>query len=233
MIFDLPMPDLMPMLTRLLMAGVRPVAMLAVLPGFAGLALPWRARLAMAWAMAAFVAFGLPERDLSPAQLPTELVCGLSAGLATAMAFAAAGLAGELVGQMLGLGFAAMASGGATVIGGWFGWLMVAAWLAADGPLLMFGSIVALPPEAVTFDLLAHQGAALFAGALSFALPAVALLLLGNLLVALVSRSAPQLGSLSIGPPVLLLALMLSMPWLGDALSLRAARLVMAMQELP
>ena len=91
--------------------------MLALLPGFAGAALPWRARLAVAASLSAFTAFGPQAPVLTLAMLPGEVLAGLLAGLAVALAFAAAQLAGEVAAQMIGLGFAVDAGRGGQCLG--------------------------------------------------------------------------------------------------------------------
>ncbi len=220
--------DAVAVMTRFSLAGVRPLAMLALLPGFAGGALPWRARLAVASALAAFTAFGPQAPVLRFAMLPGELLAGVLAGLAVALAFAAAQLAGEVAAQIIGLGFASFpsAGGNVSVIGGFYTMLMWLAFLGSDGHLLLFGSVVAgqgvMPPGAVSGELVAAYGAVMFGGGLRLALPMTAILLLGNLLVAVATRSAPQLGAMAVGPSALLVAFIWALPLLYDALLGRA-----------
>jgi len=213
---------------RFTIAGIRPLGMLALLPGFAGAALPWRARLAIASSLAAFTAFGPQAPSLTLAMLPGELLAGLLAGLAVALAFAAAQLAGEVAAQMIGLGFASMpgAAGNVTVIGGLWTLLMWLAFLSVDGHLQLFGAIVAgqgvMPAGDVRFERIAAYGSQMFAGGLRLALPVIGILLLGNLLVAIATRAAPQLGAMSIGPAALLLGFVWALPMLIDSLNGRA-----------
>jgi flagellar biosynthetic protein FliR len=225
-------------MTRFTLAGVRPLVMLALLPGFAGSALPWRARLAIAAALSVFTAFGPQAPVLTLAMLPGEVLAGMLAGLAVGLAFAAAQMAGEVAAQIIGLGFAsfATAGGNVSVIGGLFSLLMWCAFLTGDGHLWLFASVVSgqqlLPPGAVGVETLAAYGAVMFAGGLRMALPVVALLLLGNLLVAVAARSAPQLGAMSIGPAALLLAFVWALPMLFDAILGRATMTLNAAQGL-
>lgn len=225
---EVPAFDGLALMTRFTIAGVRPMAMLALLPGFAGAALPWRARLSVAAALAVFTAFGPHAVPLTLAMLPGEALAGLLAGLAVALAFAAAQMAGEVAAQIMGLGFASFpgAGGNVSVIGGLFGVLMWCAFLTGDGHLLLFSTLVSgqqlLPPGGVTLDLVGSYGVVMFAGGLRMALPVVGLLLLGNLLVAVASRSAPQLAAMSVGPAALLLAFVWALPLLFAALLARA-----------
>jgi flagellar biosynthetic protein FliR len=129
---------------------------------------------------------------------------------------------------MIGLGFASMpgAAGNVTVIGGLWTLLMWLAFLSADGHLQLFGSIVAaqgvMPPGGITFERLAAYGTLMFAGGLRLALPIIGVLLLGNLLVAIATRSAPQLGAMAIGPAALLLGFVWALPLLLEGLNGRA-----------
>ena len=215
-------------MTRLSIASVRPLAMLALLPGFAGAALPWRARLAVAASLSIFTAFGPHAPELTLAMLPGELLAGLVAGLVLALAFAAAQIAGEVTAQMIGLGFASVpgAGGNVTVTGGLWTLLMWLAFLSVDGHLQLFGSIVAgqgvMPPGAVSMERLTGFGLVMFAGGLRLALPVIGLLLLGNLLIAVATRSAPQLGAMAVGPAALLLAFVWALPLLLEGLQGRA-----------
>lgn len=215
-------------MTRFSIASVRPLAMLVLLPGFAGAVLPWRARLAVAASLAVFTAFGPQAPALTLAMIPGELLAGLLAGLAVALAFAAAQIAGEVTAQMIGLGFASMpgAGGNVSVIAGLWTLLMWLAFLGSDGHLVLFGSIVAgqgvMPPGAVSMERLAAFGTVMFAGGLRLALPVIGLLLLGNLLIAVATRSAPQLGAMAVGPAALLLAFVWALPLLLDGLQGRA-----------
>lgn len=215
-------------MTRLTIAGVRPLAMLALLPGFAGAVLPWRARLAVAASLSVFTAFGPHAPVLDMGMIPGELLAGVLAGMAVALAFAAAQLAGEVTAQMIGLGFASFpgAGGNVSVIGGLWTMMMWLAFLSVDGHLQLFGSVVAgadvMPPGGVSMERIASYGAVMFAGGLRLALPVVGLLLLGNLLIAVATRAAPQLGAMSVGPAGLLLAFVWALPVLLEGLNGRA-----------
>lgn len=227
-----PIPDGLDTLARFCLLTVRPLAALALLPPLAGASLPWRVRIGLAGALAMFALGHAPAGlPLDGAMLAGELLAGLATGLGVAAAFAAATLAGEVVGQMLGLGFAAFAgpAGGPTAIAGLYAMLM---WLAllttgAEGELFarMAGGFRAVPPGAfidASAGMVAALGTQAFAGGARLALPLVALLLLGNLLLAIVTRSAPQIGGLAIGPAGLLLLIMLALPMVFDDLVLRA-----------
>lgn len=229
-------PDGLESLARFCVMTVRPLAALALLPPLAGASLPWRVRLGLAAALAIFSLGHAPAAlALDGATLAGEVLAGLVIGLGVAAAFAAATMAGEVVGQMLGLGFAAFAgpAGGPTAIAGLYAMVM---WLAllstgAEGALFaqMAGGFGTVAPGALldaSGTLAATLGLQAFAGAARLALPLVALLLLGNLLLAIVTRSAPQIGGLAIGPAGLLLLVMLALPLVFDDLVLRAGTIL-------
>ncbi len=215
------------------LAGVRPMVMMALLPPIAGAALPWAARLAVVVSIAIFTAFGPNAMAMDASMLGGEVLAGLLAGLALAAAFAGAVMAGEVAASIIGLGFASFATavGNVSVLGNFYSAVMAVAWLSTDGHLRLFEGMVAggvlLPAGGVALDALtmgtvAGYGAVMFEGALRMALPVVGLLLVGNLLVALAVRAAPQLGALAVGPPLLLLLLVWALPLLLDGLVMRA-----------
>lgn len=210
-------------LVALTLAGVRPMVMMALLPPMAGAALPWVARLAVVACVAVFRAFMPGAAGLEAGMLPGEVLAGLMGGLALAAAFAGAVMAGEVAANIIGLGFASFAGAGGnvSVLGNFYAAVMAVAWLSTDGHLRLMEAMV-VAPGALTLGTIAAYGAVMFEGALRMALPVVGLLLVGNLLVALAVRAAPQLGALAVGPPLLLLLLVWALPVVLDGLVERA-----------
>lgn len=225
-------PDGLDALARFCVLTVRPLAALLLLPPLAGTSLPWRVRIGLAAALALFALNHAPHGlPLDGATLAGEALAGLVTGLGVAAAFAAATLAGEAAGQMLGLGFAAFAgpAGSPTALAGLYALLM---WLAllggAEGELFaqMAGGFRSVTPGALlgaSAGEAVRLGGLVFGGGLRLALPLVSLLFLGNLLLAVVTRSAPQLGALAVGPVGLLLLMILALPLVFDDLAGRAA----------
>lgn len=152
----------------------------------------------------------------------TELVLGLVAGLVLTILFGAAALAGDRIAASAGLGFAAQfdpAAGGQTpVVAQIFGLFMLMVFLGGDGHLgairVVLESYRAVPPGA-DVDFARIIAAGLTAGSRMFALgmaamlPVVACLLLLNLAVGVVTRSAPSLNLFSFGFPVTMVATLL------------------------
>ncbi len=227
-------PDGLEPLARLAILTIRPLTALTLLPPFAGEALPWRARLGLAVALAVFGMTYAPAVAVGGEVLAGEVLAGLLTGLGLAAAFAAATFAGETVGQMLGLGFAAFAGpGGApTAVAGLYAMLMWLALLTTGGLEHWFALMTAghaAAPGALCDGGAAEAarlGAALFADGVRLALPLVAALLLGNLLLAVITRSAPQLGGMALGPVGLMLLMLLALPLVWDDLLLRAGNVL-------
>lgn len=222
-------PDGLEPLARLLLLSMRPLAALALLPPLAGAALPWRARLGLAVALAVFGMAHAAPVAVSGELLAGEALAGLVTGLGLAAAFAAATFAGETVGQMLGLGFAAFSgpNGGPTAVAGLYATLMWLALLTTGGLEQWFtlmttaGDAPGALLDATAADA-ARLGAGLFADGVRLALPLVAVLLLGNLGLAVITRSAPQLGGMALGPVGLMLLMLLALPLVWEDLVLRA-----------
>ncbi len=149
----------------------------------------------------------------------SELAVGLTAGLVLTVLFAAAGLAGDRIANAAGLSFAMQfdpsAGGQSPVIAQIFGLAMMMLFLGTDGHLaalrIVLDSYASHPPGA-TPDLDVLVGAGVTAGGMMFALasalmlPAVAGLLVLNLAVGVMTRSAPQLNLFSVGFPLTILA---------------------------
>jgi flagellar biosynthesis protein FliR len=201
-------------LTRFTLASVRPTAMVLLLPNFAGADLPWRGRLALVAALAAFAAFRPGAAVLGGADIPGEVLAGLVAGLALALAFGAAGLAGEMLAQMVGLGFAQLAQAGTGALSALFTTLAWVALLAGDVHLELFALLATMTVPALGLGDIAAFGGLMFLWGLKVALPILAVLLLANAVVAITSRAAPQLSAMAVGPAALLLAFVTLLPLL-------------------
>jgi len=180
-----------------------------------------------------------------------ELAIGLTAGLVLTVMFAAAGLAGDRIANAAGLGFAMQvdptAGGQSPVVAQIFGLAMMMVFLGTDGHLvalrIMLDSYSYHPPGATPEIRLliaagVMAGGAMFALASALMLPVVTGLLVLNLAVGVVTRSAPQLNLFSVGFPLAILAafvlLWLTTPQMVDGLtSVNAAALAIIGDLLP
>jgi flagellar biosynthetic protein FliR len=230
-------------LTQYLFAMLRIGAFLLAAPFFGGRFVPLQVRIVASAILALPVMAGgvdLPE----PAELAglqavpmilNELALGLVAGLVLVILFGAAALAGDRIAATAGLGFAAQfdpSAGGQTpVLAQIFGLFLIVIFFSVDGHLaairIMLESYVVLPPGSeinlprLVFAGL-EAGSRMFALGLSVMLPVLAVLLLLNIAVGVVTRSAPTLNIFSFGFPLTMTAtvIMLFLTAPGTALSL-------------
>lgn len=228
----LPAFDGIEWLLRFMLAAVRPLAIVVLLPSIAGADLPWRGRLALVAALAVFAAFRPGAPPLTGADIPHELLTGLVAGLALALAFGAAGLAGEMLAQMVGLGFAQLASANTGVLSALFTTLAWVALLASDVHLDLLALLITMTVPALALGDIAAFGGLMFLWGLKVALPILAVLLLANAVVAIATRAAPQLSAMAVGPAALLLGFVTLLPMLFGHLFGRLADALQAAMGL-
>jgi flagellar biosynthetic protein FliR len=194
-------------------------------PFFGAAAIPVQARV-IASVVIAFGLYGLIEVP-DPQNLPflgivevalIEVAIGLSLGLAFTIVFSAVALTGEKIAASAGLGFAAQMdpnSGGQTpVISQFLNLFAIAAFLSLNGHLHMIAlirmSYEVLPlGQPFKFSAFVSGGLAaaghMFTIASQLMLPVVSILLLANITVGVVTRSAPQLNLFSFGFPLTIL----------------------------
>lgn len=209
-----------------LFVALRLGAFLMAAPAFGGRFVPLPVRIVATLTIALAVAGrpDMPDADalsrLSAVPLVlAELAVGLTGGLVLQILFAAAGMAGDRIANAMGLGFAAQvdpsAGGQSPVVAQIMGLAQVMVFLGTDAHLAVLRILLesyALYPPGQTPTPVALVAAGLAAGAGMFPLaaalmlPAVAGLLLLNLAVGVISRSAPQLNLFSVGFPLALLA---------------------------
>jgi flagellar biosynthetic protein FliR len=220
-------PNVEAMLQLWMLGMIRPGAAFLAAPVFGAANVPIQLRLVIALAVGvpAVAAAGLtlpPEGIVSFPGLVLilgEVVIGLGIGFVLQMGLAAALLAGETISNAMGLGFASMVdplSGTASsAIGQFLSMLATALFLAADGHLLLIGIIVdsysALPPGAAFPSFGAIEGilrfaSLMFVAGLSIALPVGFVLILVQIIMGVIGRSAPALNLFAVGIPATLLA---------------------------
>lgn len=226
-----------------LIAMIRPGAAFFAAPIFGTRAVPVQIRLILSLAigMAAMnsVEFRMPEGGIMSAAgvllVMGEVLAGLAMGFALQIGYAAAFVAGEAIGNTMGLGFASMVdpqSGQSTqVIGQFLSILATLLLLSMDGHLLLASYVVqsyqAMPPGGVSlsndaiFGLVQFGGALLGAG-LTVALPVGFSLVLIQLVMGMLGRSAPALNLFAVGMPMALITglvlLAMTAPIMGQGL---------------
>jgi flagellar biosynthetic protein FliR len=226
-----------------LLAMIRPGAAFIAAPIFGAAAVPVQLRiiLSLAIGIAAMnsVHFVLPDDGLASvagiALIAAEVVAGLSLGFALQIGYGAAFIAGETIANAMGLGFASMADpltgNPSPVIGQFLSIIATFLLLAMDGHLLLIRFVVesyqALPPgdlmPAGAFEAIARFGGTMFAAGAVIALPVTFTLILVQLVMAMLARTAPSLNLFSVGLPATLLAglvlLAIGAPVMGEAIA--------------
>lgn len=227
-----------------MVAMVRPGAAFLVAPIFGAPFVPVQLRLIVA------LAIGIPALSASNFALPMdglatiegfllvagEVMVGLALGFAVQIGFSAALVAGETIGNAMGLGFASMmdpSSGQANpAIGQLLSILATFLFLSMGGHLALAATIVesyrALPPGAAWMSAESIMGLVLFGGVifaagLSIALPVGSALILVQIVMGVLARSAPALNLFSVGLPATLLAglvlLAMATPVMGEGIA--------------
>jgi flagellar biosynthesis protein FliR len=226
-------------------AMLRVGAFLIAAPVFGGRLVPLPVRIVAAVCLSLVVpqTYQMPDSATLAAlsaipMVLAELALGVTAGLVLTILFGAVSIAGDHIANAAGLGFATQvdpnASGQSPVLAQLFNLTLVLVFLALDGHLvalqIVLESYATYPPGA-TLDVgqlaLAGimAGAALFGLGASMMLPIVGGLMVLNLSVGVMTRSAPQLNLFSVGFPLTILV-MFVMLWLG------APNLVLSMAGL-
>lgn len=217
----------------------RILALIASAPIFGNRQIPARIKVGLAVAITILVAptLDIPS-DLDPASaqgmfvLMQQIVAGLIMGFAIRLIFTAVEMAGDLAGMQMGLGFASFYdpqnASYTPVIAQFLGIIAALVFITVDGHLYMLSAlsesfrdfpISASPPSASAFRTITEWGGSMFSNALQFSLPLIGALLITNLALGILTRSAPQLNIFAVGFPITLAvgfaALMLTIPYLA------------------
>jgi flagellar biosynthesis protein FliR len=225
-----------------LVSMVRPGAAFIVAPLFSAAGVPLQLRLILA------LAIGIPAITRGTIAVDAqgllsvagfllvlgEAIIGAMIGFAMQVGFAAASLAGEVIGNAMGLGFAAMIDPmngqHSPIIGQFLTIFATFLFLAIDGHLVLAATLGAsydaLPPGGAWLALIDGQrmalmGSMLFATALSIALPVAFAVILVQIVMGMLSRSAPALNIFAVGFPATVMAgilfLGIATPMMGNA----------------
>lgn len=229
-----------PRLWALIFVMVRIGAAFIAAPVFSAVSIPLTVRVTLSGAIGVLVLAAHPITP--PAQVfafatflsvAAEAMVGFAIGFILQIAFAAPMVASELIGTSMGIGFASAIdpqNGHSTpALGQFFSMMLTLLFLSMNGHLMLVEMIVksydALPVGAAWLAPKQLQDIAFFGGytflaGLLLALPVGFLLLCLNLVVGMVSRSAPSLNLFAIGLPTSLavgvVALALGFPAMGD-----------------
>lgn len=202
----------------------RILGLLMVTPVFGHRAVPARVKVGLGVFIALIVSPALPPMpDVGLGTwygllvLVQQFLIGVAIGFVMRVVFTAVEAAGEIVGLQMGLGFAAFfdpqSAGQTMVLARFFNILAVLVFLAVNGHLLVLGILVesfqtlpiaAQPVSAAGFRNVAAFGSTIFVVGLQLSLPLIAILLMTNLALGILTRSAPQLNIFAIGFPITL-----------------------------
>jgi flagellar biosynthetic protein FliR len=236
------LPSVEPALFALIFVMVRIGAAFIAAPVFGAIAVPLPVRIVLAAAIGILVVnnatVATPAAVFSVEtflQVAQEALVGLALGFVLQIAFAGPLVASEAIGNTMGLGFANTVDpqrGGSTpAIGQFLSIVMTLLFLALDGHLILVDLVVrsyrVLPPgdawlAADKLKSIALFGSYAFAAGLLLALPVGFIILCLNIIVGMLSRSAPALNLFAIGLPASLatglVALAIAFPAMGDAM---------------
>ena len=177
-----------------------------------------------------------------------QLLIGLALGFVLRILFSAVDLAGQLSGLTMGFGFATFfdpqSGGSTTVITTLFTTLFSLIFISLDGHVLMVATLIesftVLPINlgigALTGMEVARSGATIFSVGLQLAMPIVATLLITNMALGVLTRSAPQLNIFGIGFPITigagLLVIILILPSYAQPFRLLIENALSVMQQI-
>jgi len=238
--FGLGLPAVEPALYALLFVMVRIGAAFVAAPVFGAVAVPLPVRIVLAGAIGVLV---VANTDVGPPpelfavgtllQVAQEALVGLALGFIVQIAFAGPLVASEAISGTMGLGFATaidpQAGASTPALGQFLMIVMTLLFLALDGHLVLVDLVVksysVLPPggawlAAGQLKDIALFGGYAFAAGLLLALPVGFVLLCLNVIVGMLSRSAPALNLFAVGLPASLatglVALAIAFPAMGD-----------------
>ena len=223
--------DVLELITIVFFSSLRIGAFLLASPFFGAQSIPLQVRIVMAMVLS-FVFFGQVDHVLISnagffeliSVVFIELFAGLCIGLFMSILFASVAIAGEKIASSGGLGFAAQVdpnSGGQTpVISNILTLFLVVTFLSLDGHLALIRAIAQsyiLFPFGGNFPLAGaseygiNSAGEMFEIAALIMFPIVALLLLINFAIGVITRSAPQLNLFSFGFPMILIVLFVAL----------------------
>ena len=220
----------------------RILALISSSPVLGNKEIPARIKIGLALLLTVIIA---PTLDVQPnveiasalglVMLLQQILAGLAIGFSMLLIFSAVEMCGELTGMQMGLGFASfydpMNASYSPVVAQFLGVIATLAFLGMDGHLYMLEALAdsfhtfpisSAAPNAVALHTLVAWGGSIFAHALQLSLPVIGALLITNLALAVLTRSAPQLNIFQIGFPITLAigfaALLLTIPYFAPML---------------
>lgn len=203
--------------TALLLASIRVISWLSVVPPFAGSGLPVMGRVVLSVGLSLAITPTLaagPVPASTPALLMSaavQVAIGVAMGYVTMLLFSAIAAAGALVDVFGGFSLAAaydpLSMNSNAVFGRFHQMLAVVLMLVSGGYLLVIGGLLSsfrfvgltgLPHVHAWQDILTTAFSMFFTTAVQIALPLVAVLFVADLALALMTKVAPQLNAMNV-----------------------------------
>lgn len=219
---------------NLLWPLTRILAVIAIVPIYSHTTIPNRVRLGLGIVLTIVIVPTIPSIPYFEIFsldglliLIQQLIIGFAIGFSMRMVFSAVDLAGQMIGMTMGLGFAQFfdpqTNGQSTALNQLLVLLAMLIFLSLDGHLIIVTAMansfitmpIALHGEGIDPLQIAKWGGTIFSAGLMLALPAVCALLITNMALGILTRTAPQLNLFGIGFPITL-----TMGFLVVALSL-------------
>jgi flagellar biosynthetic protein FliR len=202
----------------------RILALVAASPLFSAKGVPTVTRIGFALALTIIVAPVIgPMPNVNPASayglfiLAQQLMIGFAMGLAMQVVFSAVEMAGQVMGLQMGLGFATFFdpqnSTQVPVVGQFLGLIEMLFFLAINGHLMVISALVESfhifpidlhPIAGEGWRTLVLWGGEVFRSGVLMSLPVVAVLMMANVALAVLTRAAPQLNIFAVGFPLTL-----------------------------
>lgn len=199
----------------------RVLGVMATAPVFSDQSIPKRAKLGLGVMLTLIISPTLPpipQFEIFSLQglliLMQQMLIGLAMGFSIRLVFAAVGVAGQMIGMSMGLGFAVFfdpqTQGQSTAISKFLTMMLMLIFLSLDGHLMVVRALadsfvtmpIAMEGSGISPLKIAMWGGTIFSTGLLLALPAVAALLITNMALGILTRTAPQLNLFGIGFPV-------------------------------
>jgi flagellar biosynthetic protein FliR len=210
---------------------MRCLAMVQTAPVFSHRAIPQRVKLALAFMLAVIIgpAVGAqsvvdPFSGAGILMVVQQFVVGAAIGFGLRVVFAAFELAGDLIGLQMGLGFASFLdparNAPSPVLATFLMLTATLVFMSIDGHLTLIVTLVESfttipvgpsPLAAIDWMRMAHLGTLVFSSGVQLALPVMGSVLMLNIALGFISRSAPQLSIFNIGFAITLMAGMLAL----------------------
>jgi flagellar biosynthetic protein FliR len=225
-----------------LLASVRILAWIAIVPPFSARAIPGMAKVVLSLGLALAVGPSIAATEIPTsnygliASLVTQVAVGAAMGMVTFMLFSAIGAAGTLIdvfgGFSLAQGFDPLGMNSNTVFGTFHQMLATAILFVSNGHLLVIGGLLSTfrflpvgesPDTSGGTQILITAFKMFFVTAVQIALPMIAVLFLADVGLALLTKVAPQLNAINVMFPakigLTLMLLGLSFPVLPQAMT--------------